>query len=130
MTQPAGRRIPLSLPRRLVCDMLHFARQVPSVPVQRRMQLARVAAARNAARPRPSWCAVFTKAFAIVAANRPELRRSYIPFPWPHLYESKASVATGTVERRYEGEDAVFFVPMQKPDGFTLARIDTRLRHC
>jgi hypothetical protein len=110
--------------------MLHFARRMPSVPVQRRMHLARVAAARDAARLRPSWCAVFTKAFALVAANRPELRRSYISFPWPHLYENTASVATVTVERRYDGEDAVFFVPIQKPDRFSLGQIDFRLRHC
>jgi hypothetical protein len=130
MTQPAGRRLPLSLPRRLLCDMLYFARRVPSVPVQRQMHLGRVAAARAAADPRPSWCAVFTKAFALVAADRPELRRSYIAFPWPHLYENTASVATVTIERRYGDEDAVFFVPIQKPDGFTLAQIDARLRHC
>jgi hypothetical protein len=110
--------------------MLHFAKKVPSVPVQRRMNLARVAAARAKSEQRPSWCSVFTKAFALVAYNRPELRRSYLGFPWPHLYEHAASVATVTVERRYGDEDAVFFVPIQKPEHFSLAQIDARLRHC
>jgi hypothetical protein len=110
--------------------MLHFARQVPSVPVQRRMNLIRVAAARAQSEHRPSWCSVFTKAFALVAHDRPELRRSYLAFPWPHLYEHAASVATVTVERRYGDEDAVFFVPIQKPEFFSLAQIDARLRHC
>ena len=110
--------------------MLHFARQVPSVPVQRRMNLARAAAARAKAVQRPSWCSIFTKAFALVAHDRPELRRSYLAFPWPHLYEHAASVATVTVERRYGDEDAVFFVQMQKPDQFSSAQIDARLRHC
>jgi hypothetical protein len=65
-----------------------------------------------------------------VAAERPELRRAYLSFPWPHLYEHVASVATITVERRYGDEDAVFFVPIQKPNLFSLAQIDARLRHC
>jgi hypothetical protein len=110
--------------------MLHFARQVPSVPVQRRMNLARVAAARGTSEQRPSWCSVFTKAFALVAHNRPELRRSYLAFPWPHFYEHAANVATVTVERRYGDEDAVFFVPIQKPEFVALKQIDARLRRC
>jgi hypothetical protein len=110
--------------------MLHFARQVPSVPVQRRLNLSRVIAARESAVPRPGWCAIFTKAFALLASKRPELRRSYLSFPWPHIYEHAESVATVTVERQFEGEEAVFFVPIQNPTAFSLARIDARLRHC
>ncbi|HZU36958.1 MAG TPA: hypothetical protein VFA18_13650, partial [Gemmataceae bacterium] len=64
MSQPAGFNLPLSLPRRFIGDLLHFAQKVPSVPVQRRMNLAAVVAARNVAAPRPSWCAIFTKAYA------------------------------------------------------------------
>ena len=37
--------------------------------------------------PRPSWCAIFTKAYAVVAARYPELRRAYLKFPFPRLYE-------------------------------------------
>jgi hypothetical protein len=110
--------------------MLHFARQVPSVPVQRRLRLSRVVSARAAAVPRPSWCAVFTKAFALLALDRPELRRAYLSFPWPHIYEHSHSVATVTVERSFGDEDAVFFVQIQTPWEFSLARIDSRLRHC
>src|SRR6266567_3891771 len=109
MPQPVGRKLPLSLPRRFICDLLHFARKVPSVPVQRRMRLAEVVAARRAADPRPSWCAIFTKAYAFVTAANPLLRRVYIGFPTPHLYEYASNVATLAVERPYEGEDAVFF---------------------
>ncbi len=46
MSQPRGRNLRLSLPRRFVCDLLHFAQQVPTVPVQRRLNLAAVVAAR------------------------------------------------------------------------------------
>jgi hypothetical protein len=46
------------------------------------------------------------------------------------MYEHAGSVAMVTVERDYEGENAVFFVPIQSPAELSLLRIDTRLRHC
>src|SRR5580704_11289904 len=86
MPQPHGRSLPLSLPRRFIGDLVHFGRQVPTVPVERRMNVATLVAARQVASPRPSWCAIFTKAYGFVAAAWPELRRAYLAFPWPHLY--------------------------------------------
>jgi hypothetical protein len=128
MSHPAGRNLPLSLPRRFVCDLLHFARKVPTVPVQRRMDLAAVAAVRRAAQPRPSWCAIFAKAFAIVAASQPELRRAYLPFPTPHLYEHPDNIASVAVERTWHGEDAVLFGYLRGPEKQGLLELDAHLR--
>jgi hypothetical protein len=128
MSQPAGVNLPLSLPRRQICDYLHFARQVPSVPVQRRMRLGEVLAARSAAAPRPSWCALFTKAYGFISAAYPPLRRAYLSFPRPHLYEHPVSVASVAVERRLDDEDAVFFAHLTQPETLPLPEIDTRLR--
>src|SRR6476660_5404305 len=105
-----GLVVPLSRPRRLICDLLHFAAGVPTVPVQRRMHLAPVVAARRALGQRPPWTAIFAKAVALVAAEVPELRRAYCKFPWPHLYEYPTSVAAITVERDYRGEKGVFTI--------------------
>jgi hypothetical protein len=128
MPQPAGVSIPLSLPRQLICDYLHFARQIPSVPVQRRMRLGEVVAARAATGLRPSWCALFTKAYAFVTAARPALRRAYMAFPRPHLYEHPINVASVAVERKFGDEDAVFFAHIRQPETLSLAEIDHRLR--
>ena len=46
MPQPVGRNLPLSLPRRFICDLVHFAHRVPTVPVERRMNLAPLVMAR------------------------------------------------------------------------------------
>src|SRR4051812_47899127 len=100
MAQPEGVYLPLSRPRRFMCDLLHFAVQVPSVPVQRRLRLAEVAAVRAAAQPRPSWCALFTKAYAFVCLSYPQLRRAYVSFPWARLYEHPRNVAMLAIERR------------------------------
>jgi hypothetical protein len=128
MAQPVGRNLPLSLPRRFICDVLHFARQVPTVPVERRMQLAPLVAARAAAEPRPSWCAIFTKAYAFVSTATPQLRRAYLSVPWPHLYEHPLSVASIAVERKIGDEDAVLFGQIRRPEALGLREIDVRLR--
>lgn len=129
MVQPAGRNLPLSLPRRFIGDLVHFARRVPSVPVERRMDLTPVLAARRLAQPRPSWCAIFTKAYSVVAAAFPELRRSYLAFPQPHLYEHASNVASIAVERRLGEEDAVLFGHLKSPEKLTLLKLDAQLRH-
>src|SRR5262245_34027222 len=104
-----GRSIRLSPMRRLIGDLLRAAAAVPTVPVQRRMQLANVVAARAVVTERPSWTAIFTKAYAKVTAAMPELRRAYVKFPWPQLYEYPANVASIAFEREYRGENVIFF---------------------
>ncbi len=128
MSQPAGFNLPLSLPRRLICDYLHFARKIPSIPVQRRMHLAEVVAARAVAGVRPSWCAIFTKAFAFVSDAWPQLRRAYMGFTRPHLYQHPISMMSIAIERRFGDEDAVFFLQMRQPELLSLPEIDARLR--
>lgn len=130
MGQVYGRRLPLSLPRRWIGDFLHFAQKVPTVPVLRRMNIAPLIYARQEASPRPSWCALFIKAYALVAANRPELRRAYLKFPRPCLYEHPVSVASIAVERSYNDEDAVFFAQIQGPEEHTPGQLDSFLRDC
>ena len=123
-----GRAIALSAPRRFLTDLLYLASHIPTVPVQRRMQLAGVAAARRAAVGRPGWPALFLKAYGRVAAEVPELRRAYVCLPWPHLYEYPTSVASVAVEREYGGEKAVFFGRIYSPAEVPLAETDARLR--
>jgi hypothetical protein len=53
MKQPRGRTLPLSLPRRLIVDLMHFSQQVPAVSMERRMHLGALASGRLAATPRP-----------------------------------------------------------------------------
>jgi hypothetical protein len=123
-----GRTVPLSVPRRLVCDLMHFAAGVPSIPVQRRMALAPVVAARTAAAGRPPWPAIFAKAFARVAAGAPELRRAYCKFPWHHLCEYPRSVAAVVVEREFEGEKSLFTLLVKDPAGTPLAEVAQAVR--
>lgn len=125
-----GRSLPLSLPRRFMGDLLHFAQKVPSHTMQRKMRLRELVEARQAAFPRPGWAAIFLKAYALLAARRPELRRIYIPFPTPHLYEHPRNIASVAVSRPWgEGdEEAVFFALLRSPETLGLWDIERRLR--
>jgi hypothetical protein len=124
-----GKWVGLSPQRRFVADLLRYAKRVPSVPSQRTMHLADVIEARDLASSRISWCAIFLKAYAVVAAARPELRRSYLPWPWPHLYEHPINVASFSVEREYQGEDGVFFAQIPEPENRSLAELDRWVRY-
>jgi pyruvate/2-oxoglutarate dehydrogenase complex dihydrolipoamide acyltransferase (E2) component len=124
-----GRMIPLSVPRRMVIDLLYFARGVPTVPVQKRMALASLIAARAACKERPRWTAIFTKAYALMAREFPEFRRAYVKIPWPHLYEYPASNATIIIERDYRGEPGLFSISIKEPARQSLRDIDRQIDH-
>src|SRR5262249_38076407 len=109
-------------------DLMHLTRDVPRAALRRRMQLAPVVAARQAAGPCPSWLAIFLKAYSFVAAARPELRRVYVPLPWPHLYEHPVNVASVAVERRVGDEEAVLFAHLRDPHTQGLRQIDEALQ--
>lgn len=127
MSLPTGRSVSLSPGRRFVIDVMHFSQGVPLVTVERRVNLAEVAAARIAGEPRIGWFAIFLKAFALAAREHPDLRRSFLTIPYRRLHEHAASVACVTVEREHEGEAAVFVIQIREPDLLPLARIAHQL---
>jgi hypothetical protein len=124
-----GRMIPLSVPRRMVVDLLYFARGIPTVPVQKRMALGPLMAARAACKERPRWTAMFTKAYALMAREFPEFRRAYVKLPWHHLYEYPQSNATIIVEREYRGEPGLFSISIKEPARQSLREIGRQLEH-
>ncbi len=127
MAKITGRRVALSLPRRWISDLMHAGRGMPVFIAERRMNLAEVVAARQALAEPPSWPAIFAKAYSVVAARMPELRRSYQPFPWAHLFEADVSVASVAVAREFDGEAAVFFGLLHAPDRQSLAQLTAHL---
>jgi hypothetical protein len=130
MSGAAGRYLALSGPRKIIGDLVHFAKKIPTVPVERRLNISAVVTARQATGNSISWCSIFTKAYALVAVQFPELRRAYIANPWPRLYEHSHSIASVAVERQYHGEPAVFFAHLRSPDTQGLAALDDHLRRC
>lgn len=115
-----GRSIKLSPAKRLVLDVLHFSRGIPTVPVQKRMSIAPLVEARAACGKSPRWTAIFVKAYALLARDVPELRRVYVKLPLPHIFEYRSSVASVVIEREYEGELGIFTQVILNPAARTI----------
>jgi hypothetical protein len=129
MSKPQGRIIPISPFRRLVIDLMAFSQRVPTVTVDRRMNLSRLVAARQLCSPRPTWTALFAKAYALVAAREPLLRRCYMGFVLPRFYEHPKNIATLNIGRRVANEDVVLHAHVRSPEKRTLVEIDAIIRH-
>jgi hypothetical protein len=118
-----GRTLPLSLPRRWVGDMLHFAQRVPLVAAERTLRVRALAEARRAAPHPPTWNSLMIKGMGLVSAAMPELRRAYLPYPLPRLYEAPYSVANVVFERDFDGTPATFMCPLPHPERMKLQHI-------
>lgn len=119
-----GFSIPLSVPRRLVNDIITFAKRIPTVPVQRVINIGHLSELRSQSTPRIGWCSIFTKAFAIVAAEMPEFRRAYLSFPWQRLYQHPVSIASIAIERSDPGWEGVYIGSVNAPDQLPLQEIE------
>jgi hypothetical protein len=121
------RRVPRS--RRLVCDLLHFARQVPLFPLERSFGLAELAELRESAPCRISWPVLFLKAYGLVAMEYAQLRQAYLSWPWPHLYEHPHNVAMLAVNRADPEGDRLYWGRLIQPEECTLIELQAKLEH-
>jgi hypothetical protein len=117
----------ISLSRRVIIDLMRASADVPFVAVRRTLSIGRLAAARKSLRNRPAWAAIFAKAFAILAAEQPVLRRVYLKWPWPHFYEFPRTLAMIVVAPDAT-PDGVLLFPVKAPDLSSLAEADAMIR--
>jgi hypothetical protein len=124
-----GRKIPLSLARKMIGDFLAVSQRIPLAHGERRIDIRSLRAAVTAMpRPRTDWLPLFFKAYAIVAADRPALRRLFVRRPWPYLYEHPENVGSVVISRRLEGDDALLYLPIVAPERLPLREIDRLLK--
>ncbi len=127
MREPKGVVFPLSVPRRLIADLLHFASRVPSIPLSRMMDVSALFAARRAHPARPSWSVIFMKAYAKVAMEHPPLRRALLEWPVGRIYEHPQTNCSLAIERSFDGEEGVFFGMFRAPEGQTIGELQRSL---
>jgi hypothetical protein len=102
---------------------MRVAKPVPAVSTERIMDLSEVIAARDAIPYRPAWVGIFAKAYAMVAREFPPLRRTFVKWPWPHLYEYPVSSAAITINRDYNGEPCVVPLVIKDPASLPIKTI-------
>lgn len=69
-----------------------------------------------------------TKAFALAARHHPEMRQAYFNFPWGHLGEFDAQIASVILARRVGDEDVIFLGHLVDPENQSLTALDGHLR--
>src|SRR5882672_12947795 len=119
----------ITLPRRLVADLMHASIRVPFVSLTRPLHIRGLLEARAQAAQRPGWAAIFVKAFALVAKEQPVLRTLYVKWPMPAFYELPRSVAMVAIARVEDGQDCVLPQKVTAPDEMSLTEVDAMIRH-
>jgi len=128
--------------RGCVSDVALLARAIPLFPVERGMQLMPLAEARTDAVVRIGWAAIFIKAYALVARDRPALRswlaRPFVPLVGrPRWATSPVSVAALALSRPRGAEtpeadraldpEAIWWARIRAPDERPLADLQAEI---
>ena len=119
----------ISMPRRLIADLMHASMGVPFVSLARPLDIRQLIDARALASQPPGWAAIFVKAFSLVAKEQPVLRTLYAKWPWPSFYELPRSIAMIAIARVENGEDCVLPQRITAPDMLPLSEIEALIRH-
>jgi hypothetical protein len=119
----------ISLPRRLVADLMHASIRVPFVSLRRPLNVRLLLEARALTAQPIGWAAIFVKAFALVAKDQPTLRTLYAKWPWPSFYELPRSIAMVAIARIEDGQDCVLPQKIAAADTLPLTEIDAQIRH-
>src|SRR5258708_36424178 len=89
----------ISIPRRLVADLMHASIRVPFVSLARPLNIRSLIEARAQMARAPGWAAIFVKAFALVAKEQPALRTLFAKCPYARFYALPPSLCLSTVAR-------------------------------
>lgn len=116
-------RLKLKPSRRFMVDYLYFTKQVPSQPIWRNCDVQNIVALRKKIPQRIGWAAIMLKAIAHLSEKQPELRCSYMKWPWGHLYLHPHQIAYIAVSRVVEDEKLLIFHRIEKPEEHSLIQI-------
>jgi hypothetical protein len=119
----------ISIPRRLVADLMHASIRVPFVSLARPLNIRSLIEARAQMARAPGWAAIFVKAFALVAKEQPALRTLFVKWPYARFYELPRSVGMVTIARVEDGQDCVLLQRVSAPDEMPLTEVDAVLQH-
>lgn len=120
--------IKMSPGRRMMCDFLHFAKRVPTIPVAREMNLGLAAEARCKVEGAASWTCIFMKAYALVAVEQSFLRQALLSTPL-RIYEHPCSICSIAIERKGEEGPELKLVQVHEPERMSLRRIHQQLQY-
>jgi hypothetical protein len=117
----------ISMPRRLIADLMHASQGVPFVSLARPLDIRPLIEARALVAQPPGWASIFVRAFALVAQEQPILRTLYAKWPWPSFYELPRSIAMIAIARVEDGENCVLMQRVTAPETLALTDIGAQI---
>ncbi|NBR06968.1 MAG: hypothetical protein EBT92_14560 [Planctomycetes bacterium] len=124
-----GIKIPVHWTRTLISDIVHYATKVPLCTIEKQINIEAVQIAKSTTLKRIGWTSVFTKAMGLASVEFNELRQSWMPFPFAHLYQHPFPIASVAINRIIENKEAVIFGMIQKPEEKPLTEITDSLHY-
>lgn len=128
MATPEGKTIKLSNARKSMVDYMACCRNIPTIHIERRINIGELAKVREQSNPKPGWLACFIKAYALAGGIIPQMRWSYLTFPYERIFEHTYSAATVAIEREVNQEKIVFGFRISQPETRSLIVIDQLLK--
>jgi hypothetical protein len=128
MTSTPGKRRAFPKHRQIILDIVRESSRIPSFPVHRQMNLARLHSIRNETLPKLSWTTLFGKAYALVCQANPELREVFVRYPTQHLYRHPHSVASISIHRTDDnGNERLIWGRWKDAENTSLADLQNQL---
>ncbi|MFQ5731623.1 MAG: hypothetical protein ACE5KM_06695 [Planctomycetaceae bacterium] len=106
---------------------MRLGRRIPTSAVTRQCAAPKLPGLIHGASPSISWLTVFLKAYAIVADRRPEMRRTWMPFPRPHLYEHPYGIGRVAIHREHRGVRWPLFAGISRPASRSLRELQNEI---
>ena len=124
-----GTIIPVHWTRTLISDIVYYANKIPLCTIEKQINIEAVQIAKSISQKRIGWTSIFTKAMGLASIEFDELRQSWMPFPYAHLYQHPIPIASVAINRIVDTSDAVIFGMVQKPEEKPLTEITEALHY-
>lgn len=124
-----GIKIPVHWTRTLIRDIVHYANKVPLCTIEKEIHIEAVQIARSKSQKRIGWASIFTKAMGLASIKFDELRQSWMPFPYAHLYQHPIPIASIAINRIIDNQESVIFGMIQKTEEKPLTEITEALHY-
>ncbi|MEW4455756.1 hypothetical protein AB1L30_24020 [Bremerella sp. JC817] len=98
-------------------------RTMPTVSQVKTFDLQGLADARSKCPIRISWSIAVLRAYALLSAETASLRQTFMEWPWPHLYEHPHPIGNLAISRVVDGEQWLFFAPMDEAHTMPLLQL-------
>lgn len=122
-----GKTIPIHWTRTFIADISHYSNKIPLCTIEKQVRFKDVNATRIRSAQRVGWSSIFTRAMGLASMEFVDMRRSWLPYPYAHIYEHPIPIGSVAISRSIDNHDAVLFGMIQEANIMGLGSINSKL---